>query len=162
MRNKISLTPEQERELKHLSRHSPMAHIRIKALAVYNVGQGIHRHQVAQYLGVERRSVGRWVRNYLADGVSAFAIKAGRGRRPKVKKEEVEDYLRQSPRQFGIPRTRWTLALLGQVVPSLRGMGESGIRKALGRLGYSYKRGQPTVHSPDPQYTPKRGLWCRP
>ena len=162
MGNKISLIPEQEQELKHLSRHSPVAHIRIKALAVYRVGQGIPRQQVAQDLGVERRSVGRWVQNYMASGVSAFVIKDGRGRRPMVKRGEVEQYLRQSPRQFGISRTCWTLTLLGQAVPSLRGMGNSGIRKALRRLGYSYKRGQPIVHSPDPQYTEKKGLWCRP
>ncbi|MFA4837222.1 MAG: hypothetical protein WC749_14295 [Dehalococcoidia bacterium] len=117
---------------------------------------------MAQHLGVERRSVGRWVQNYLANGASAFTIKAGRGRPSKVVREEVENYLRRSPRQFGIPRTRWTLALLGQAVPSFHGMGASGIHKALARMGYGYKRGQPVVHSPDLQYAEKKGLWSRP
>lgn len=162
MRGKPELTTQQQEELNYLARHSAVPHIRVKALAVYNVARGVPRYRVAQLLGVERRSVGRWVRNYLSQGRAGFAVKAGRGRRPQVKGEEVEYYLRQSPIQFGISRTRWTLALLRQVVPSLRGMGETGIRKALGRLGYRYKRGQPAIHSPDPQYGEKRGLWSRP
>jgi transposase len=162
MRIEIQLTPQQSEELSRLARRSPVPHVRVKALAVYNVGRRVPCYQVAQTLGVERRSVGRWVRNYLARGAEAFAIKAGRGRRPRVKGEEVEHYLRQAPLQFGLSRTRWTLALLGQVVPCFRGMTEAGIRKALGRLGYRYKRGQPAVHSPDPQYGEKRGLWCKP
>lgn len=162
MRKKLQLTPEQQQELNRLARHSPVPHVRVKALAVYNVGRGVPRSQVAQLLAVERRSVGRWAQSYLAQGVAAFAIKAGRGRRRRVRGEEVEHYLRQAPIQFGISRTRWTLALLGKAVPSLRGMTEEGIRKALGRLGYRYKRGQPAVHSPDPQYGEKRGLWFKP
>lgn len=152
------MTPQQSQELNHLARHSPVPHVRVKALAVYNVGQGFPCYQVAQMLGVERRSVGRWVRNYLAKGVGAFAIKEGRGRRPRVKGEEVEHYLRQAPLQFGLQRTRWTLSLLKQVVPGFHGMSLVGIYQAIKRLGYGYKRGQPTVHSPDPAYWLKRGL----
>ena len=157
-KKRFEFTPQQEEELKALARHSPVPHIRVKALAVYNVVLGMPCHQVAQFLEVERRSVGRWVRRYLSRGVDAFAIKPGRGRCTRVKAEEVEYYLRQAPMQFGIPRVRWTLALLGQVVPSFHGMTEPGIWQALRRLGYRYKRGQPSVHSPDPQYWEKRGL----
>lgn len=162
MKDKLKLTPQQQQELKEVARHSPVPHTRIKALAVYNVARGLPHGEVAQFLCMERRSVGRWVQNYLAQGLAAFPVKEGRGRRSRVKGEEVEGYVRQAPIHFGISRTRWTLALLGKVVPSLRGMTEEGIRKALGRLGYRYKRGQPAVHSPDPQYGEKRGLWCKP
>lgn len=162
MKKKLELTVHQLEELKHLSRHSPVPHVRVKALAVYNVARGISCSDVAQILAVERRSVGRWVSGYLASGLAAFSIKEGRGRRSRVDREEVELYLRQGPDQFGIQRTRWTLALLGQLVPSLKGMGVTGIRKALVKMGYRYKRGQPAVHSPDPEYGEKRGLWWRP
>ena len=161
MKKKLQLTRQQQQELKELARRSPVPHVRVKALAVYNAGLGLSYKEVAQLLCVERRSVGRWVRNYVAQGMGAFPIKVGRGRRSRVKGQEVEHYVRQSPTQFGISRTRWTLTLLGKVVPSLRGMTEEGIRQALARLGYSYKRGQPAVHSPDPEYGGKRGLWCR-
>lgn len=94
MRIKYELQPQQLEELNHLARHSPVPHVRVKALAVYNVGRGVPCYQVAEVLRVERRSVGRWVRNYLAQGASAFAVKKGRGRRPRVKGDEVEHYLR--------------------------------------------------------------------
>lgn len=155
---KVKLTAQQQEELNNLARHSPMAHIRIKALAVYNVGQGMPEYKVAEAFHMERRTVGRWVRNYLSQGVNSFAISPGRGRRPRVKAEEIEYHLRQAPTHFGISRTRWTLAMLAQVVPGFRGMSEVGIWKALRRLGFRYKRGQPSIHSPDPQYWEKRGL----
>src|SRR3972149_11195572 len=128
-KKKLEVAPQQQEEVKDLARRSQAAHVRVKALAVYNVGMGVPRHQVARLLQVERRSVGRWVENYLAHGVAGFGIKPGRGRRSLVDAHEVEHYLRQAPRQFGLSRTRWTLALLGQVVPSLRGMTEAGVRE---------------------------------
>jgi transposase len=157
----IALTEEQRTELMDLARHDNRPHVRLKAQAVLAVGQGKTRSLVAQVLGVERRAVGRWVQNYLALGATSFGIKKGRGRKAQVQAEEIDKYLRQPPSQFGIPRTRWTLGSLKEVTPCLMGMSESGVWRALSRLGYRYKRGQPVVHSPDPAYEEKRGLYCR-
>ncbi|MBI2172086.1 MAG: helix-turn-helix domain-containing protein [Chloroflexi bacterium] len=157
MTTKLCLTEEQERELLNLAGHSKVAHIRLKARAVYDVSRGMSRDRVAQALGVERRSVGGWVRRYRQEGASAFIIKKGRGRKAQVKAEEVAECLRQAPRNFGVARTRWTLSALRDVAPSLGGLTESGIWRALRRLGFRYKRGQPVVHSPDSEYGEKRG-----
>jgi transposase len=159
---KIVFTEEQRQELRKLARNSRKAHERIKAIALLDVAQGMPRSLVARVLGVERRSVGRWVQEYLTEGATAFSIERGRGRRARVRAEEVAQHLRQAPSHFGIGRTRWTLGTLKEVVPSLRGLTESGVWRALVRLGYRYKRGQPVVHSPDPQYREKRGLWWKP
>lgn len=157
MKVKYVFTQQQLEELKDLAYHSPTPHVRIKALAVYSVGQGKTCQQVSGVVPAERRSIGRWVRSYLKQGANAFAIKKGRGRRPRVSREEVEHYLRQAPSQFGFSRTRWTLAMLATTVPDLRGMSLPGIYLTLKRLGYRSKRGQPAVHSPDPDYGEKRG-----
>lgn len=157
MRNKMGFTPAQEQELLELSRRDKISHVRLKALAVYNVSQGTPRAAVANMLGVERRSVGRWVQRYVVEGATCFNIREGRGRKARVDAEEIDQYLRQSPGQFGIARTRWTLGILKEVVPSMRGMTDSGVWRSLKRLGYRYKRGQPVVHSPDPEYGEKRG-----
>jgi transposase len=63
--------------------------------------------------------------------------------------------VRQSPRNFGIARTRWTLQLLAQTVPGLQGLCPSAVWHALRRLGISYKRAEPWLHSPDPDYVKK-------
>src|SRR4030043_318856 len=89
-------------------------------------------------------------------------LRRGRGRPARAQEAEVEQVLRQSPRSFGLAQTRWTLRALSQVVPSLRGFSEMGVWKVLHRMDLRYKRGQPHLHSPDPEYEEKRGGWFRP
>lgn len=155
-------TSKQMEELEKLARRSPKAYVRVKALAVLNVARGRHRQEVAAMFGVHRVSVGLWVRRYRELGASGLEVAPGRGRRPQVDRQEVEDYVRQSPRRFGLDQTRWTLRALALTVPSLRGFTEAGVYQALRRLGFRYKRGQPHLHSPDPEYLEKRGSWSRP
>lgn len=69
---------------------------------------------------------------------------------------EVARYVKQTPQNFGLQQTRWTLNALAETVPSLQGLTASAVHYLLKRLGYSYKRGQPTLHSPDPDYDEKR------
>lgn len=153
---------EQVRELRLLMRRSSKPGERIKAVALWNLAAGKTRREVAEFLGVSKASVTEWARRFLAEGVCGLAIKSGRGRRPRAVVSEVEQYLRQSPRAFGLSQTRWTLRALAQVVPSLAGFTDMGVWKVLQRAGYRYKRGQPSVHSPDPEYGEKRGLWREP
>lgn len=151
----------QVEELEQLVRHAPAPHVRVKAVAILNVARGRSQQEVAELVCAHRESVSRWVQRYRAAGAAGLAVATGRGRRPRVAGEEVAGYLRQSPRQFGVAQTRWTLRALASVVPSLRGFTESGVQRALVRLGFRYKRGQPAVHSPDPEYGEKRGAWSR-
>lgn len=155
-------TDEQIKELRVLARRSPAPYVRVKALAVLNVARGRCRQEVADIVCAHRVSVGTWVRRYRAEGAASFAVAEGRGKPPKVDGEELESYLRQSPRLFGLSQTRWTLRALARTVPSLKGLTDSGVYRALVRLGLGYKRGQPHVHSPDPQYEEKRGGCNRP
>jgi hypothetical protein len=76
-------------------------------------------------------------------GLDGLKVQKGRGRKPTADLEEIVRYVRQSPRTFGCDRTRWTLVLLANVVPSLKGFSPYGVQKALRRVGITYKRGQP-------------------
>ncbi len=158
----MTWSEDQRNELFYHARHAPLGYVRIKSLAVWNVASGRPMVEIAKFLAVSRASVGEWVKRYLSQGIQGFIVKKGRGRRPQAQREEIENYLRQSPRQFGIQQTRWTLRTLAQIVPSLKGFTDSGVYRALVSNGYRYKRGQPYVHSPDPRYSEKRGLWSRP
>lgn len=150
---------EQVRELRHLIQRAPTPQQRVKALALWNLAKGKRRAEVAEFLGVSRTSITAWRQRFGTEGTSGLVIRPGRGRKSRVILVEVEQYLRQSPRAFGLTQTRWTLRGLAQVVPSLKGFTEMGVWKVLQRAGYRYKRGQPSIHSPDPQYGEKRGLW---
>lgn len=158
----MKFTEEQIEELYYLGKHAPEGYIRVKALAVWNVASGRAQGEVSKFMAVSRVAVNQWVKGYLTEGRAAFPVRAGRGVKAKANKGEVENHLRQSPRQFGLMETRWTLRSLAAKVPCLKGFSVSGVYQALVRFGFRYKRGQPAVHSPDPLYDKKRGSWSRP
>src|SRR4030065_22902 len=143
-------------------RRAEKPHVRMKAAALWNLSGGKTRSEVAEFLGVSTVSVSAWAKRFRAEGVTGLAIRPGRGRPARAEEAEVEQVLRQSPRSFGLAQTRGTLRALTQVVPSLQGVSEMGAWKVLQRMGLRYKRGQPPLHSPDPEYEKKRGGWSRP
>lgn len=155
----MELTDGQRLELELTARRGLPAALRRKALAMLHLAEGCPLRQVAALLRVTRRSVYQWRGRYQAAGIAGWRLRPGRGRKARADLEQLKDYLRQSPRNFGLARTRWTLAALAQVVPSLRGFSPFGVQQALRRAGISYKRGQPLLHSPDPQYQEEKGLW---
>jgi transposase len=152
------LSAAQGTELDHLSRTHPKPGMRLKAVALRAVAQGHTRQQVGAILHVSPYTVGQWYRAYQQGGWAALEIQPGRGRPSRVEAREVEEYVRQSPRNFGLPRTRWTLQLLAESVPSLAGMRPHSVWQALRRLGISYKRAAPWLNSPDPDYVKKNAI----
>lgn len=66
------------------------------------------------------------------------------------------DVVRRTPRLFGIDRTRWTQASVGEVIPWLADHTPSGIWRVLDDLEVVLKRGRDHVHSPDVAYDAKR------
>ena len=158
----MTITDQQRDELEQVIRRGDPPHLRVKALVLLNVSDGRPIADVARIFRVSRQSVYDWQRGYADGGIDALRVSPGRGRKAQVNLEELTWYVRQSPRNFGIRRTRWTLALLAQAVPSLKGFTPFGVQQALRRAGFRYKRGSPWIHSPDPDYDQKKGLWTRP
>jgi transposase len=146
---------EQLAELSAAGRRHPKPGVRVKALAVLAVARGHTREAVAEMFDRSALSVGAWVRSYRERGLGGLAIAQGRGRKPQAHEEEVRKYALESPRNHGINRSRWTLELLAQTVPSLRGFSPAGVRQVLHRLRLHYKRGQAWLTSPDPEYEKK-------
>ena len=74
--------------------------------------------------------------------------------------ESLRALLHQSPRTFGKPTSRWTLALAAEVsfaqglTPRL--VSDEAIRVALRRLGVSWKRAKHWITSPDPASARKK------
>lgn len=157
----MKVTVDQRRELEKKARSGQPAYVRSKVLALVNLADGRTVHEVARIFRVSRQSVYAWQKRFLDEGVDGLRVRSGRGRKARADLQELERYVRQSPRRHGLRRTRWSLAALGETVPSLKGFSPYGVQKALGRAGFHYKRGQPSLHSPDPQYEVKKGLWTR-
>ncbi len=147
--------------LEWMARHANPAYVRVKALALLHLTQGQSPTEVAAWLRVSRAVLYLWRARYKEKGIEGFRVRPGRGPKGRADAEEIERYLRQSPRAFGVHRTRWTLQALADTVPSLRGFSRYGVQKALARAGYHYKRGQPWLHSPDPEYEKKKRRWTK-
>ena len=152
----MKLTEQQQQELSEIMRAHPTGHVRVKALAILNVGRDHTIMEVAKFLMASRQSIYTWVDRYLAQGVKGLEVQPGRGRKAKAAPQEIEQYVLQSPENFGLHQSRWTLKALADTVPSLHGFSVSGVKRALARAGFSYKRGQPVQHSPDPEYAEKK------
>jgi transposase len=152
----MQVSPSELAQLAEVMRRAEKPYVRRKALALWNLAYGKSQREVADFLGVGRNAVCRWQRRFEEERFASLTLRPGRGRRRRAIPTEIETYLRQSPRKFGLAQTRWTLKALAQVVPSLNGFTDSGVCRALRRSGFSYKRGQPLIHSPDPGYDQKR------
>ena len=151
----MNLAADQLQELKYAGTHHPRPGLRRKVLAVRAVGLGEPRATVARYFAVSLTGLGTWLQRYRAGGIPALEIAPGRGRKSQVDSAQVLHYALQSPRNFGVERTRWTLRLLAQTVPTLHGFSDAGVLRVLRRLGLSCKRGQPWMLSPDPEFKKK-------
>jgi hypothetical protein len=74
--------------------------------------------------------------------------------------ESLRALLHHSPRTFGKPTSRWTLALAAEIsfaqglTPRL--VSDETIRLALRRLGVAWKRAKHWITSPDPAYARKK------
>lgn len=158
----MNITQKEREELEMVARCGQPAYLRSKALVLLNLADGKSVSELALLFRVARQSIYNWRSCYMKHGIQGLMIRPGRGRKSKADLEELQWYVRQSPRTFGVCCTRWTLAMLAKVVPSVKGFSPYGVQKALRRAGFRYKRGQPWLHSPDPEYGKKKWLWTRP
>jgi transposase len=157
----VTLIPEQVAELESAVKSDRSPKVRIKALVLLNLADGKAVSHVAATFRTSRQSVYAWVAEYRNGGIDGFRVSPGRGRKCRADEEEIRRYIQQSPQNFGLSQTRWTLAALAATVPSLKGFSLTGVLGAIRRAGFRHKRGQPSLHSPDPMYDEKKGLSTR-
>lgn len=149
---RITLSPEQRRELEHARDHHEKVYVRERAAALLKIADGMSGRQVALQ-GLSKQynpdTVYAWVRRYQQDGLAGLLVQPGRGRKPaffpchlteEAAREELRRLLASPPSAYGYPQSRWTLALLAK---HLRGWGvrtPAGMSELLSRLGLRHKR----------------------
>jgi len=90
-----------------------------RLLAVQRVAEGYTAAEVAEFLGVDPRSVRRWVAAYREGGGQALLPRPASGRPPKlsVLQEKIAlRWLTESPRHHGFETELWTAARFGQLI----------------------------------------------
>jgi transposase len=122
--------------------------------------------QIARSLGCSDQCVRNALQAFNAHGLGALER---RSTRPKTSRaafsperaEQLRALLHQSPRNFGLKTSLWTLPLAAQVsfeqgLTPERVSGET-VRVTLARLGVKWKRAKKWITSPDPAYERKKG-----
>jgi transposase len=127
--------------------------------------EGHHTTTIAQTLRCHDQTVRKAIHAFNQRGVAALRAQSSRPpRTPAVfeadGRERLRALLQQSPRPFGQPTSRWTLALAAEVsfAQGLTPRQVSGetIRQALKQLGVRWKRAKHWSTSPDPAYLRKK------
>jgi transposase len=120
---------------------------------------------IAGQLGCHRQTVLNSIHGFNAQGLAVLQVGSSRPHRlrttfPDEALEALQDLLHRSPRDFDLDTSVWTLPLIARMsfqrgLTSRLVSGES-VRRALKRLGKSWKRAKHWITSPDPQYLLKK------
>jgi transposase len=122
---------------------------------------GISRHLISRFLGLQRKTIRKYLRVFAESGVEGlFAPQINSNRKfDKVTvKNAIFGVLHEPPSNYGINRTTWTMAHLSRV---LREKGQPAclqvIRKITKTAGYRWRKARIVLTSADPAFSEKLG-----
>jgi transposase len=98
---------------------SPVELERRRLLAVQRVREGFTATEVAEFLGIDPRSVRRWVAAYRQAGASGLACRPVPGRPPKVtllQEKIIRRWLADRPAEHGFDTELWTAPRLARLI----------------------------------------------
>lgn len=167
MKTPLFIRPLTENERRQIQAglRSKDAFVLRRAQVLLASNRGERATTIANQLGCHRQTVLNIIHGFNAAGLAVLEESSSRPHRlrttfPDEALEALRDLLHRSPRDFGLDTGVWTLSLAAQIsfqqglTPCLVS-GES-VRRALKRLGKSWKRAKHWISSPDPQYQLKK------
>lgn len=111
-----------------LPRTAPVAE-QVRMLVLLRLAQGWSQEEVAEFLGVHRRTVRRWQQRLHREGEAGLSDRRRSGRPPKLSDAQIEQVLcwvEESPRDFGFVTERWTAPRLATVIEDKFGVQLNG------------------------------------
>ena len=156
---------ENERSQIQADLRSKDAFVLRRAQVLLASDRGERAPAIAKQLGCHRQTVLNIIHDFNTKALAALQEGSSRPHRlrttfPDEALEDLQALLHRSPADFGLTGNVWTLSLAAKIsfqqglTPRLVS-GES-VRRALKRLGKSWKRAKHWITSPDPQYLLKK------
>ena len=96
-----------------------------RRLAVARVNEGWMQKDVAAFLGVSTRAVGKWMAAYREHGDDGLSSRPRTGAKPKLSRRReaaVLSWLAGSPKAFGYKTDLWTTRRLAEVIEKKYGV----------------------------------------
>jgi transposase len=160
-----TLTAEEHQQLTEGLR-SADAFVLRRCQIILSSARGERAPQIARSLGCSDQCVRNGIQAFNAHGL---AVLTRRSTQPQTsaaafspeRAEQLRSLLHQSPRNFGLKTSLWTLELAASIsfeqrLVERRVSGET-IRVTLARLGVKWKRAKQWITSPDPADERKKG-----
>ena len=127
---------------------------RRRLLAVRRVSEGHSAEEVADFLGVDPRTVRRWVAAYRRRGYQGLAARPVPGRPPKLSSTQekiVRRWLADSPTELGFATDLWTGPRLAQLIAQEWGIlfHPDSLSTWLRQRGYTPQKPQPVAREHD-------------
>jgi transposase len=159
-----TLTEEERHQLEAGLRSSDAFVLR-RSQVILSSARGEWARVIARNLGCDDQTVRNIIKQFNASGLNVLQKDSSRPHtiHPALDAKGVEklkDILHQSPRDFGKPRSLWTLNLAAEVsfeegLTQKQVTGET-IRLTLNRLGMRWKRAKQWIEISDPEYRRKK------
>ena len=165
----IFIRPLTESERVHIEAHlrSGSAFVLRRCQILLASARGERAIAIARQLGCDDQTVRNVIKGFNEQGIDVLKKESCRPHRLRTSIADenlpaLRDLLHRSPRDFGFERNLWSLPLVAQICLA-QGLvatptTAASVRRALKRLGVSWKRAKHWITSPDPQYARKKRL----
>jgi len=167
MKTPLYIRPLTENERGHIQAglRSKDAFVLRRSQVLLASARGQRAPAIADQVGCHRQTALNIIHGFNAAGLAVLQEGSSRPHRlrttfPDEALEALQDLVHRRPRDFGLDTSVWTLPLVARMsfqqglTPRLVS-GES-VRRALKRLGKSWKRAKHWITSPDPHYLLKK------
>lgn len=111
----ITLSDVQYREVLSLFKTTDKRHVRNRCQAVLLTARGDSRDNVAEALGITKRTLQRWLNEWLRAGVEGLDRKYAPGKTPIIPEAihpEIISWIRGGPQSVQLERANWTFSEL--------------------------------------------------
>src|SRR6516165_6893863 len=152
---RIQLPQAETDRLKGLFQTTNDRKLRDRLQIVLMAQRGRARQDIAQDLGIHRRSVTRWLNSYCDGGLDALRPRKAKGNSPKIPAclaEEIRTWVIDGPAKQGLDRANWTHEELADHLKKTQGLqtSRSAVQRFCSRIGirlyrptYRYLHGNP-------------------
>jgi len=151
----LVLTQRQRERLQRQLKEAKDSRVVRRTMAILEYDQGMPITHIATALGVDRRSIHRWLAAYLENHDPMVLWDEQRSGRPRRWTEEyakrLDELMQSSPESLGYYAVNWTVPLLQEQLERETGQwfSDETIRRGLRQLHYAWKRPR-YVLRPDP------------
>jgi transposase len=112
----VSLTPEEEKELRRRTRATTTPiRDRLRAEIILLRATGLRETDVASKLAVSLPCVSKWSKRFEINGLEGLGDQAGRGRKPSLPLDKVQQVISRATRPPA-GRSRWSVRSMGKAV----------------------------------------------